>query len=119
MAKHNEDKLNANETKNIRQSLDNSVDALDANTISKIRQIRAQAIEKAEGRKANNWQRLLVGGLATACVMVLAVVLLLKSPGSMQSVPVDDIELISSSDNLELFEDLEFYEWLEQNDLQS
>ncbi len=126
MTKHNEDELNANETANIRQSLDESVDALDANTLSNIRQIRAQALDKvgkkarkkAEGRDIN-WQRYLFGGLATACVMVLAVVLLLNSPSSMQPVPVDDMELISSSDNLELFEDLEFYEWLEQNDLQS
>jgi len=114
MTKHNEDELNAN----IRQALDESVDALDASTLSKIRQIRAQAIEKAEVRSVH-WQGYLLGGLATACVMVLAVVLLLNSPTSMQSVPVDDLELISSSDNLELFEDLEFYEWLEEDGLPS
>ncbi len=118
MIKDNENKLETN----IRQSLDESVDTLDANTLSKIRQIRAQAIEmareKADSRHKNwllNKQGIFVGGLATACVMVFAVMVLLKSPTPMQAVPVDDIELISSSDDLELFEDLEFYEWLEED----
>jgi hypothetical protein len=118
MNKHSEDELNAK----MKQDLDDSVDALDANTLSKIRQIRMQTVTRAEQHYVNwpvNRKSLFVGGLATACVMVLAVVLLLNSPTSMQIVPVDDIELISSSDNLELFEDLEFYEWLEEDGLQS
>ncbi|MBL1141698.1 MAG: hypothetical protein HND53_06665 [Proteobacteria bacterium] len=116
MTKDNENELN----ESIRQSLDESVDALDANTLSKIRQIRAQAIEKADARKSKHWQGVVVGGLATTCVMVLAVMMLINSPASIDPVPGNDLELISSSsDDLELFEDLEFYEWLEQNDLQS
>lgn len=118
MTKHNKDELESN----IRESLDESADALDANTLSKIHQIRAQAVEKAKTRQVN-WlfspQGLFVGSLATACVMVFAVMLLLKSPAPMQHVPVDDIELISSSDNLKLFEELEFYEWLEEDALPS
>jgi hypothetical protein len=118
MSKHKEDELNTN----IRQNLDESVDALDANTLSKIRQIRAQAVEKAEVRHVNwppNRQGFLVGSLVTACIMVFAVIILLKSPTPMQTVPIDDIELISSADSLELFEDLEFYEWLEEDGLPS
>jgi len=61
------DKENELET-NIRQDLDGSVDALDANTLSNIRQIRAQAIEKVKVRHVN-WSRFFVGGLATACVI--------------------------------------------------
>ncbi len=114
MSKHNENEFNAN----IRQNLDESVDALDASTLSKIRQIRAQAIEKA-GTRHINWPGFMVGGLATACVMVFAVMILLNSPAPMQAVPVDEIELISSADNLELFEELEFYEWLEEDGLPS
>jgi hypothetical protein len=116
MSKYSEDELN----KNIKQSLDDSVDALDANTLSRIRQVRAQAVDRSEARHVN-WSRFFVGGFATACVMVLAVVLLLNSPTSIHPipVPVDDMELISSSDNLELFEDLEFYEWLEEDALPS
>ncbi|HIM07437.1 MAG: DUF3619 family protein [Gammaproteobacteria bacterium] len=122
MTKHNEDKFESN----IRQGLDEAVDTLDANTLSRIRQIRTQAVEKekikTEGLQLNwlfNKQRLFVGGLATACVMVLAMMLLFNSPTSIQTIPEEDIELISSSDNLEFFEDLEFYEWLEEDALPS
>ena len=114
MSKIDEEKFNTN----IKQSLDDSVDALDANTLSKIRQVRAEAIDRAKHRHVN-WSGLLVGGLATTCVMVIAVVVLLNSSTSMQTVPAVDIELISSSDNLEFYEDLEFYEWLEEDGLQS
>ncbi|HIF50063.1 MAG TPA: DUF3619 family protein [Thiotrichaceae bacterium] len=122
MTKHNEDKFESN----IRQGLDEAVDTLDANTLSRIRQIRTQAVEKekikTEGLQLNwlfNKQGLFVGGLATACVMVLAMMLLFNSPTSIQTIPEEDIELISSSDNLEFFEDLEFYEWLEEDALPS
>ena len=119
MTKINEDELNSN----IKKSLDDSIDSLDANTLSDIRQIRANAIDKA---KRNNYsvfsskkQGFLIGGVATACVMLLTVVLLLNSPTSMQSIPAEDIELISSSDSFELYEELEFYEWLEEDGLPS
>lgn len=113
MTKHSEDKLETN----IRRSLDESIDALDANTLSKIRQIRAQAIEKANVKKTD-WSGVMSGALATACVMVFTVSILLKTP-AIEPVSVDDLELISSSDSLELFEDLEFYEWLEDDALPS
>ncbi len=119
MTNDSENKLDLKESENIRQSLDYSVDALDANTLSKIRQIRAQAIEKASVPRRNQWRGVLVGSLATACVIVLAVMMLFNTPTSIEPLPVDDLELISSSDNLELFEDLEFYEWLEEDGIQS
>lgn len=118
MTKHNKEELNTN----IKKNLDESVDALDANTLSQIRHIRAQAMEKVKARQLNwfgNKQGLFIGGLATACVMVFAVMLLMKSPLPTQTVPVDDIEFISSSDSLDLLEDLEFYEWLEEDGLPS
>ena len=113
MSKQNEDEFNAK----IKQGLNDSVRDLDANTLSKIRQIRSQAIEKAE-TKNTKWSGVMAGALATACVMVFAVAIFLKTP-TIEPVSVDDLELISSSDNLELFEDLEFYEWLEDDALPS
>lgn len=113
MSKQNEDDLNAR----VKQGLDDSVRDLDANTLSKVRQIRFQAIEKANVKKTD-WSGVMSGALATACVMVFTVAILLKTP-AIEPVSVDDFELISSSDNLELFEDLEFYEWLEDDVLPS
>lgn len=115
MSQINEDELKTS----IKRDLDESTDALDANTLSKIRQIRAKAVEKAGNRNVDYGSGLFIGGLATACIMVLAVIMLIKSPTSIEIVPVDELELISSSDNLEFYEDLEFYEWLEEDGLQS
>jgi len=114
MNQDNEDKI----TRNIKQTLDDSVDSLDGNTLSRIRQIRAQAIDKAVTQQSN-WSVIMAGALATACVMVFAVMVLLKSPVANHTVPLDDLDLISSSESLELYEDLEFYEWLEDDVLQS
>ncbi len=119
MTKINEDELNSN----IKRSLDNSIDSLDANTLSNIRQIHADAIDKVNSKNHAIWsgnkRGFVIGGIATACVMLLAVSLLLHSPTSMQSIPVEDIELISSSGSFELYEELEFYEWLEEDGLPS
>ncbi|GJM17712.1 MAG: hypothetical protein DHS20C13_30390 [Thermodesulfobacteriota bacterium] len=118
MNQDNEDKL----TGHIKQTLDDSVESLDGNTLYMIRQIRAHAIDKAIGKavpQKNNWTVIMTGALATACVMIFAVMILLKSPASNQLIPLDDLDLISSSESLELYEDLEFYEWLEDDVLQS
>ncbi len=118
MNQDNEDKL----AKNIKQTLDDSVESLDGNTLSRIRQVRAHAIDKAidhAATKHSNWSIILSGALATACVMVFAVMILLQSPVSNQGIPLDDLDLISSSESLELYEDLEFYEWLDDDVLQS
>jgi len=118
MNKESDDKLAVN----IRQTLDDSVESLDANTLSRIRQVRAQAIDKAVAKtviQQTNWSAIMSGAMATACVMVFAVMILLKTPVAKQTVPMDDLDLISSSESLELYEDLEFYEWLEEDVLQS
>lgn len=118
MSKDSDDKL----ATNIRQTLDDSVESLDANTLSRIRHIRAQAVDKGVVKTAaqqSNWSAIMTGALATACVMIFAVMILLKTPAPGQSVPLDDLDLISSSESLELYEDLEFYEWLEEDVLQS
>ncbi len=114
MSEFNEEKLTAN----VRQTLDESAAAIDADTLSRIRQIRTQAIAKAEIR-TSSWSGVMTGALATACVMVVAVMILLRSPMPTEAVPLDDLDLISSSESLELYEDLEFYEWLAEDNLQS
>lgn len=100
----------------IKETLDESVDSLDANILSRIRQVRAQAVEKS-GNQSVNWFGVVAGGLATASVMALAIIIVTQTSDTSSNLPVDDIELISSSDSLELYEDLEFYEWLEDEDL--
>ena len=94
-----------------RQALNASVEEIDAATLSRIRQVRARALEKA-GAKSFNWFGIATGAMATASVMVFAVMILLNNEPAVQPLPAEDIELITSLDELELYEDLEFYQWL-------
>jgi len=101
----------------VREVLDESVANIDAATLSRIRQARARALAQRPTR-STDWFGLLSGAVATACVMVFAVIIILQSPAT-PTTAAEDIDLISSSDNLELFEELEFYEWLEDYELPS
>ena len=55
--------------------------------------------------------------LATACLLVAVVTLALRSPG--EAIPTHDAEvlLFASQDEIELYENLEFYLWLAENEL--
>jgi hypothetical protein len=101
--------------KNIKQTLDQQT--LDADTRQKLAQARAQALQPAQP-----WWRL--NYLVPAMVMasVLAVVLLLNvQPGDQatdyRADSIESFELLSSSDDIEMYQDLDFYIWLEQEPL--
>ncbi|MCZ6526032.1 MAG: hypothetical protein O6928_05665 [Gammaproteobacteria bacterium] len=101
--------------KAIRQSLDQSSLDIDAETRSRLAQIRHQALRKAS-YKAFKPVLLPIAAIATAC-LVFAMVVFIPAKQIEHTNIVDDIELISSSESLQLYEDLEFYEWLEDYEL--
>jgi hypothetical protein len=102
-----------------RQSLLASEEQLDAVTISRLRDARRKAVEAAAERERGffripNWAR--VGGVATAAAAVLVFMIWFETP--RQDLPVksaDDLEIVlnvDSADIMDLYEDLDFYEWL-------
>lgn len=94
--------------------LDESARELDADIAARLRQARCRALE---AKPRPFFWLLPAGGLAAACVAVLAVALWVyqpSRPAPMQG--VEDLEILSSSENLELFDDLEFYGWLAERD---
>jgi hypothetical protein len=102
-----------------RQSLLAAEDRLDAGTLSQLRHTRLKAVEAADARgrgffRIPNWAR--IGGVATAAAAVLVFMIWFDTP--KQDLPVknaDDIEIVlnvDSADNMDLYEDLDFYEWL-------
>jgi hypothetical protein len=102
-----------------RQSLLAAEDRLDAGTLSQLRDARVRAVEAADARgrgffRIPNWAR--IGGVATAAAAVLVFMIWFDTP--KQDLPVknaDDIEIVlnvDSADNMDLYEDLDFYEWL-------
>ena len=99
--------------------LDQSAEALDAATVSRLNQARHAALARRPARQ--HW--FLPAGLASACVLLLAVLTWhTYRPGASddavfpKAATSGDIELVSSDDSLEFYQDLEFYAWLDAQD---
>ena len=105
----------------VRSELDRSCDRLDGYTQSRLNSIRHAAVE--HGRKRPGRALLApFGGFVTACVLVLVVTLFLQQQDRpVPAVPdnrsaIEDLDILTSTESLEFFENLEFYQWLEENE---
>lgn len=98
-----------------KQRLDHSVEELDTTTTRRLQQARLQALD---GRPARSWWAVWAGGVAMAAVAALSLSVWLTQPiHERPHAPIlDDFELITSAENVELAEDLEFYHWLADAD---
>ncbi len=116
--------------------LDDQVDNLDYNITSRLSAARHRALagEQRLERSVGVSRLVLVGGMCTAVLASLLVtqittdsdisqtqqVALIDSavqPGSVekQTHIVEDLQLLSASDDIEFYESLEFLEWIETN----
>jgi hypothetical protein len=106
-----------------RQLFAASVAGLDGQTRSRLTQARTRAVEAAGRRRFDWWfapARLVPLGAAAAAV--LAVALFWQIPTStlapVESTVLNDFDILLEGEELDLFEELEFYAWLlEQPDL--
>jgi hypothetical protein len=101
---------------NIRETLDRNADDLDEKTLLGLRRIRLDALEVAGQRqRLFAFPRLITaGGIAT--VAVLAVTVSIWSFSARQRLPVnlpEDVEVLVVKDHFDLYEDLDFYRWLD------
>ncbi len=96
-----------------KELFDDSVERLDAATLSQLNQRRQAALAEvsSDGNRVH-WGRWLPAAGVTAAAV--AAVLIVSGPQDVV-VPdeVTDFEILLSDDNLEMIEDLEFYSWLE------
>ena len=96
----------------IRAELNQAVDALDPETRFELRRIRARAL--AGGRRKPASRFLIPAGLAVTAGLVALIVTFLPGQPKLEENAAEDIDLILySQDEMDLYEDLEFYEWLE------
>lgn len=96
--------------------LDESEQNLDANILSRLRQSRTRALRGEERREPRSWFRFSfpsAAGMATALAALLVAVFYITRP-SVQELHkgIGDLEILASNDQLELYEDLDFYAWL-------
>jgi hypothetical protein len=98
----------------VRHRFDQSVDQLDANTLSALNSIRNIAMESG-GEKHRYRSLLPVGAMVAAAVAIVVFTLVKPAPSS--PFVTEDIEMFSSSEEIEFYENLEFYQWLEEYDI--
>ena len=99
-----------------REALDESVKTLDIRTLERLRDVRHRALEAADERpglllRLPRWVK--VSGLATAAAAVLVFSLWFTSPGHDLTVKnPEDFEIVLAKDQIDLYEDLDFYSWM-------
>lgn len=104
-----------------KKALDQSADRLDEATSHALASARAQALTLA-ARKQSLRARLMpnplrawmvpAGALTSVALTVIALALLVREPQLTTPLASEDLELLSSSESLDLYEELEFYRWL-------
>lgn len=116
-------------TDQARSLLDESAQALDAATLSRLNRARQAALAQRTPRRHAAWM-FLPAGLAGACALLLAVGLWQgrRAPTAMPAqaavaasanggvVNAGDLDMIASGDDLEMMQDLDFYAWLDAQD---
>lgn len=97
---------------------DESVEHLDAAALSRLNQGRHAALEQlASGRSKAVWMRWVpAGGVAAAALVTM---IMMRGP-EIESMPIEvvsDFEILLEGESLEMFEDLEFYSWMDDAEL--
>lgn len=99
----------------IKAALDERAYGIDGATLSRLRQARAHALAQPRG-----WRRWLrspgwipAGALAGIAAVLLTVNILQGDPDAVMPEDATALEVIALGEDLELLEELDFYEWLE------
>ena len=104
----------------VKTTLDRAAMEIDGATQTRLRAIRREALAVKAAPYGSAWW-VTAGGLASvATVTVLTASLWLASPQEGVSMPpLEDIALLSGKEELEFYEELDFYLWLEHERLNS
>lgn len=106
--------------KKAKAAFDNSVDELDAATLSKLNRSRHNALAELEHPK-RQWSRWMPATGAAAAVLIAVV--LLQSPSAVNDVAgpttVTDMEILLGEDSIEMLEELEFYSWIDSAEMEA
>lgn len=112
-----QDDLNDPFLQKVKQQLNESAEHLDGETLSRLNQARTKALTAKTPRP---WFAQPVwGGMATASVAIVVAVMWLGGKSPQMASGIEDIDLLTSAESIELYEDYEFYQWLDDEDLAS
>ncbi len=95
----------------VRSRLDESVAEMDPLSLQRLRSMRREALQA--GAAAPRWSGAwFVPAGAMGAVLLLSLVFALWQPVADIPLSAADMELLAAGDNLELYENIEFYQWL-------
>ena len=98
----------------LRAKLDAGLEPIDPTLEARLRAGRERAVE-AIGPGHRVGRRAAFGGLAIAATVLLAVILVPQHRSTLAPASsLDDYELLSADEQIELYRDLDFYLWLQQ-----
>lgn len=105
----------------VRAMLEESSAALDAGIRARLVRVRRAALDAGLAGKApapRRWRRWPVWAAVAAAVIVAAVYFNApRPPAELAAISVaEDLEIIAAADDLEFFEQLEFYTWLAEEE---
>jgi len=107
----------------IKHRFDQSVDQIDAGTLSGLNSIRHNALKRSEPFSISGLtvvnpflKRALTPLVAVACVAII-IFTLVQPDSSSSPFIAEDIEMLSTSDGIDFYENLEFYQWLEDYEI--
>lgn len=93
------------------EALNDSIDRLDAHTLSRLNQARQKALSQEKRNAFTGISWLPAGTLAMLALAVIAGSLFLSSPNTPFN-NLEEVEFMASNEDIELMEDLEFIAWL-------
>lgn len=103
--------------KQAKELFDDSVDQLDAATLSRLNQGRHQALAELQGPPAVvQWGRWIPATAVAAAAVVTVMVMRGPEVAELNAVTASDFEMLLEEDGIEMFEDLEFYAVLDAVD---
>lgn len=94
--------------------LDRSAATLDEGIARRLRAARAETVAAAgRPRRKLSWRWLTAGGFATVAALIVAGVLWMNSGRKATAVAnLDDMEIVTAKEQMQFYEDLDFYRWL-------
>jgi hypothetical protein len=102
-----------------KELFDDSVERLDAATLSRLNQGRHAALDALQGsRPMAVWGRWVPATGVAAAALVTVMVMRGSGTVDLPIESVTDFEILLAGESLEMLEDLEFYSWLEASDLE-
>ncbi len=95
-----------------KKALDRQADSLDSQTLQHLRVARENALAQHHKRSYKTAKWLTGAGVGLALASVLTFMLVPNLMSSNKISPFDDLEILTTESELDLYTQLEFYEWL-------